>query len=70
MDRLVWQAGGEEAAFEAITEAVNTVFDDGHLVIDANGLYRQVFDIFGISVTVSGRIVGGLPRVGTAWIAV
>jgi len=68
LEPLVRQYGSEEAASQAIENAVNAAFDGGDLIIDDNGLYEQVFDISGNSVTVSGRVIDGTVRVGTAWI--
>jgi hypothetical protein len=68
LEPLVRQHGSEEAAGEAIENAVNAAFDGGDLIIDDNGRYRQVFDIGGNSVTISGRIIDGTVHVGTAWI--
>ena len=68
LDRLVRQSGSEEAAAQAISDAVNAAFRSGDLIVDRDGRYRQVFDIGGISVTVSGRIVNGVVRVGTAFV--
>ncbi len=68
LEPLVRQYGGEETAGQAIENAVNAAFDGGDLIIDDNGLYEQVFDISGNSVTVSGRVIDGTVHVGTAWI--
>ena len=68
LEPLIRQYGGEEAAFRAIEEAVNLAFAKGNIVVDAIGLYRQEFDVGGNFVTVSGAIVGGVARIGTAWI--
>lgn len=67
LESLVRQYGDEEAAGQVIESAVNAAFDSGHLIIDENGLYEQVFDIGGNSVTVSGRVIDGTVHVGTAW---
>lgn len=68
LDTLVRQYGSEETAGRAIVEAVNATFERGNLTVDDNGRYQQVFDVGGNSVTVSGRIIDGAVRVGTAWI--
>ena len=68
LEPLVRQYGGEEAAGQAIENAVTAAFDGGDLIIDDNGLYKQVFDIGGNSVTVTGRVIDGSVHVGTAWI--
>jgi len=69
LDRLVRLYGDELAAAQAITDAVETAFKSSQLPVDADGLFKQVFDISGVSVTVSGRVVNGIARIGTAWIA-
>jgi hypothetical protein len=68
LDVLIRQYGSEEAAGEAIVEAVNAAFERGDLIVDADGLYMQVFEVGGNSVTVSGRVMDGAVRIGTAWI--
>jgi hypothetical protein len=68
LDPLIRRYGSEEAAAQAIVEAVTTVFESGGLTIDDHGLYEQVFDVDGNSVTVRGRVVDGMARVATAWI--
>ena len=67
LGRLVRLCGSEAAAAAAINGAVEAALRRGDLTLDDNGLYRRVFDIGGISVTVSGRIIDGVARVGTAW---
>jgi hypothetical protein len=69
LEPLVRQYGNEEAAGQATESAVNAAFNRGYLIMGEGGLYRQVFDIGGNSVTVGGRVVDGAVRVGTAWIA-
>jgi hypothetical protein len=69
LDPLVRQYGGEEAAGRAIEHAVTDAFHGGILDVDDNGMYKQVFDIGGHSVTVSGRVIGDTVHIGTAWIA-
>ncbi len=68
LDALVRQYGSEEAAGHAIVEAVNAAFENSNLTVDDIGLYKQVFDVGGNPVTVSGRVIGGAVQVGTAWI--
>ncbi len=68
LDVLIQECGSEEAAGRAIVAAVNQAYRDGSLVVDSNGRYRQVFDVGGNPVTVRGRIVGGVVRIGSAWI--
>ena len=65
---FVRQYGSAEAAGRAIENAVNDALESGSLVIDGDGLYKQVFEIGGNSVTVSGRVIDGRVHVGTAWI--
>jgi hypothetical protein len=66
---LVRQYGNEEAAGEAIQNVVDAAFEDGDLVLDDKGLYKQAFDIGGHSVTVSGRVTDGTVHVATAWMS-
>jgi hypothetical protein len=68
LDGFVRQYGSEEAAGQAIEDAVHAAFESGDLVIDDAGLYKQAFDLGGYSITVSGRVVDGEARVSTAWI--
>ena len=65
---LIRQYGSAEAAGQAIVDAINAAFESGNLTVDDHGLYKQVFDVCGNSVTVSGRIIDGVVRVATAWI--
>jgi hypothetical protein len=69
LDILAQLCGGENAAGEAIYDAVKAAFESGRLQVNNLGYYRQVFDVAGIRVTVSGRIVGGAARIGTAFLA-
>lgn len=69
LDRLVRQYGSQQAASQAIVTAVSTAFHNGSLVVDVRGYYKQVFDIGGNPVTVSGRVINGMVRVGSAWIS-
>jgi hypothetical protein len=69
LESLVRQYCGEERAGQAIENAVTAAFEDGELVLDGDGLYRQVFDIGGHSVTVSGRVIDGVVHIATAWIS-
>ena len=39
LDVLIRQYGNEEAAGQAIVEAVNAAFESGSLTVDDNGLY-------------------------------
>ncbi len=68
LDVLVREFGSEEVAGSAIIETVNQAYLQGGLVVDRRGRYQQVFDIGGYPVTVRGRIVSGIARVGSAWI--
>ncbi len=65
---LVRRCGSEEAAGEAIEDAVLAAFESGELAASEGGLYEQVFEVMGHSVTVTGRVVSGVARVSTAWI--
>jgi hypothetical protein len=68
LEPLVQQCGGEEAAGQAIENAVKGAFEGGDLIIDDSGIYQQVFDIGGNSVVVSGRVIDGMVHIATAWI--
>ncbi len=68
LDALVQACGSEEAAGRAIVEAINEAYQNGSLAADALGRYTRVFDVGGYLVTVRGRIVNGVVRVGSAWI--
>jgi hypothetical protein len=68
LDAPVRQYGSEDAAAHAILEAVNQAYRAGKLIADALGRYRPMFDVGGYPVIVSGRIVNGLARIGSAWI--
>jgi hypothetical protein len=69
LDGLVRTCGGRERAGQAIIEAVAAAAAVGELVVDERGMYSQLFDVAGHLVTISGRIVDGVPRIGDAWIA-
>jgi hypothetical protein len=66
---LVRQYGSQQAAGQAIYDVVNSAHQNGSLRSDGVGYYKQLFDIGGNMVTVSGRVVDGIVYVGTAWIA-
>jgi hypothetical protein len=68
LDVLVRRYGGEEAAGDAIYRAVRAAVERGSLRVNNVGYYRQVFDVAGIRVTVGGRVVDGIVRIGTAFI--
>lgn len=68
LDALVRRYGSEEAAAQAIFDAVRSVYESGGLRMEAAGYYGQAFDVAGIQVTVRGRIVRGIVRVGTAFV--
>lgn len=68
LDVLIGRYGSQEAAFRAIVEAVNQTHHAGKLVVDALGRYKQDFEVGGYPVTVGGRIVNGVVRVGSAWL--
>jgi hypothetical protein len=68
LDRLVRRYGSEAAAGQAILDAIQEAYDRGDLIVDALGNYRQVFCVGGYSVTVRGRVVNGIARIGSAWI--
>jgi hypothetical protein len=67
-DPLVRECGGEPEAYQAIVDAVDEAFARGDLVVNQRGKYKQAFDIRGHLVTVTGQVVNGIARVGTAWI--
>jgi len=68
LDRLVRQYGDVQAAEQAMREAIDAAFQRGDLIVNQHGRFRQVFDIGGVFVTVSGRVINGIVRVATAWI--
>jgi len=68
LDELVRQFGSEEAAGQAITDVVNAAHESDNLIVDNRGRYSQIFDVGGHLVTISGRVINGIVRVGTAWI--
>jgi hypothetical protein len=67
LDVLVRRYGSQEAAFRGIVEAVNHTHHAGTLVVDTLGRYNQIFEVGGNALTVRGRIVNGVIRVGSAW---
>ena len=67
LDQFVRQRGSEELAGQEIDTAVDGAFMSGNLILDDAGLYRQVFNIGGSFVIVSGSVVNGIVRIGTAW---
>jgi hypothetical protein len=70
LETLVRQYGSVELAGRAIDDAAEAAFAGGTLVADNLGYYQQVFDVGGNPVTVRGRVVNGVVRIGSAWIAV
>ena len=68
LDALVDQFGNREVALSAIVEAVDREYRAGRLICDALGRYRQALEVGGHLVTVGGKIVNGVVRVGSAWI--
>jgi hypothetical protein len=67
LDQFVRRHGSEEFAGQEIDAAVDSAFISGNLILDDTGLYKQVFDIGGSLIIVSGCVVNGIVRVGTAW---
>jgi hypothetical protein len=67
LNQFVRQYGSEELAGQEIDGAVDGAFMSGNLILDDTGLYNQVFDIGGGFVIVSGCVVNGIVRIGTAW---
>jgi hypothetical protein len=49
-------------------DAVAKTAAAGRLVVDAHGIYCQVFDVAGYLVTITGRVVDGVPRISDAWV--
>ena len=70
LDRLVHQFGSRVAAAQAIIQAVDSAFTNGSLMTDSEGHYKQVFDIGGFPVWISGKVLNAVPRVGSAWVRV
>ena len=68
LDVLVRLYGSKAVARRAIIEAVDRVFRAGDLAVSSFGRFWQVFDVRGYRVTVRGRVVNGVARVGSAWI--
>jgi hypothetical protein len=68
LDRVVRQYGSQEAAAWAMIEAIDSALQNGSLMTDPEGRYRQLFDIGGNAVWISGKVVDGVPRVGSAWV--
>lgn len=68
LDGLVRRYGSRDTAGRAITEAVNQAYQAVALIMDALGRYKQIFEVGGNLVTVSGRIVDGVARIGSAWL--
>jgi len=66
---LVKQFGSEEAAFQAMQDAVDAALTAGKIAIDGLGVYSQVFDVEGNVVTMAGVIIGNEARIGTAWMS-
>jgi hypothetical protein len=68
LDAIVRHYGGEGAAARALLQAVVTALQDGSLVADTDGHYKQVFHIRSFLVWISGKVVNGVPRIGSAWV--
>ena len=68
LDVLVGHYGSEAMAGRAIIEAVDQAYRAGALTLDAQNRYRQRFIVGGFFVTVGGRIVNGIVRIGSAWV--
>jgi hypothetical protein len=68
LDALVQHYGSEDEAARAIMDAANQAQQDGKLITDKLGVYKQVIDVGGYPVMIAGRVVNGLVRIGTAWI--
>jgi hypothetical protein len=68
LDVLVRLYGGKASAGRAIIEAIDRVLRAGDLVLSPLGRYWQVFNVGGYPVTVRGRVVNGIARIGSAWI--
>lgn len=64
LESLVEHFGSQQAAYNALQQAVQAVANASHLT----GVYEQVVLIGGQEVTVTGRVVNGVARIGTAFI--
>ena len=67
LDVLVQHYGSKEAAGRAIEDAVNEAYQDGTLILDGVGVYKQTFDVGGYSVIIKGRVANGRVHIGTVW---
>jgi hypothetical protein len=68
LDRLVRRFGSQEAAAQAIQDAVDAAFRAGELASDARGIFETTLDVGGNPVTIRGIILDGTAVVGSAWI--
>jgi hypothetical protein len=62
LDPLLQQYGSQEAAYNAIDQALNTQLSGG------TGNFQTIVNVGGNNVTVTGAYVNGVPRIGTAYI--
>jgi hypothetical protein len=57
----------QDDAFLAIQDATQAVFNAGDLATDTRGVFSKVVRVAGEELTVEGRVIDGLVRIGTAY---
>jgi hypothetical protein len=65
---VVKAAGSREAAFRAMERAAQGAFNAGKVATDKRGVFEgAVVNVGGLDVHLSGRVIDGVVRIGTAW---
>ena len=63
LDDVVEALGSREAAFEAMEKVAQAAVDAGNLT----GEFKVVIDLAGVNVEVTGKVIDGVARIGTAY---
>jgi hypothetical protein len=67
LDDFVGKFGSQDEAFFAIQDATQAAFNAGDVATGARGVFRQTVRVAGQDLTVEGRVIDGVVRVGTAY---
>ena len=63
LDDVVTAAGSEEKAFLVLEDAIQAIIDSKK----TTGLFKETVEVFGVEVTIQGKVVNGIARIGTAY---
>ena len=64
LDPVVQYYGGQEPAYNAVDDVVK----QSNLTTNLFGVFRQIVSVGPFNLTVTGRVIGGIPRISNFWI--